>query len=61
MPPDGYERGVGGTSDVGDETPSFIEPKLTFVLPKLTRQGDLRQITKGFPGPFLGSFDPGSP
>lgn len=38
----------------GAETvkPAFQEPKLTFVKPKLVREGDFGQITAGFFGTF---------
>jgi len=31
---------------------SFTEPKLTFIEPMLTKQGDATEITAGFFGPF---------
>lgn len=34
--------------------PTWEEPKLAFVEPKLTKQGDLKEITAG----FFGSFTP---
>jgi hypothetical protein len=30
----------------------FVEPKLTFVEPKLVKHGDIVEVTKAFFGPF---------
>ena len=35
---------------------AWVEPKLTFVEPKLTRHGPLTEVT----GAFFGGFSPGS-
>lgn len=45
-----------GTVPRGDqrpERPAFEEPKLTFIEPKLTPRGDLREVTG-----FFGGFSP---
>ncbi|MCP5060197.1 MAG: hypothetical protein GY937_26150 [bacterium] len=31
---------------------AFVEPRLTFVRPKLIKRGDARQVTAGFFGTF---------
>ncbi len=53
------ERGVTDNKTQGnknnkvfDVKKSFTEPKLTFIEPKLTKQGDATEITAGFFGPF---------
>jgi hypothetical protein len=37
-----------------DARPAFEEPRLTFIEPKLTACGDLRDVTTG----FISSFNP---
>ena len=42
-----------GTTPLGDQRPAkpaFEEPKLTFIEPKLTPRGDLREVTGSFGG-----------
>ena len=37
---------------VSEERQPFTEPKLTFVVPTLVKQGNVSEITAGFIGPF---------
>jgi hypothetical protein len=48
------QTGTDARTDQGSEKPAFEEPKLTFVEPKLTPRGDLREVTAG----FIGGFSP---
>ena len=46
------QSGADEQSDQAPAKPAFEEPKLTFVEPKLTPRGDLREVTAQFLGPF---------
>jgi hypothetical protein len=48
------QTGTDARTDQGAEKPAFEEPKLTFVEPKLTPRGDLREVTAG----FISGFSP---
>ncbi len=50
----GDERESRASSEEGGSKQAFVEPKLTFVEPKLMQRGDLNDVTKG----FFGSFSP---
>ena len=55
-----HPESVGTTASptATQEKQPFSEPKLTFVPPKLTKQGDVADITaQSVPG-FFGSFSP---
>ena len=38
--------------DDGVKKPPFVEPRLTFVEPKLKKHGEVKEITAGFFGSF---------
>jgi hypothetical protein len=48
------QSGTDARSDQSAGKPAFEEPRLTFVEPKLTPRGDLREVTAG----FISGFSP---
>lgn len=46
------DKNVSSVSEAVQTKKPFTSPKLTFVEPKLTKQGDATEITSGFLGPF---------